>query len=152
MSIISLALVSFLSHLLILTAQPFVYYKCFNQSGNFTNTSSYHTKLNILLSNFTSDTKIDFGFYTYSYGEDPDTVKAFGLCRGDVKPDTCRSCINNATILLLKLCPNQKEAFGYYDLCIFRSSNPSISGIYQYPDFYYAFNSNPETVNKDPDK
>ncbi|KAJ0085752.1 hypothetical protein Patl1_07127 [Pistacia atlantica] len=32
------------------------------------------------------------------------------LCRGDVKPDICRSCINDSSLELSKLCPNQKEA------------------------------------------
>ncbi|XP_054787860.1 cysteine-rich receptor-like protein kinase 44 [Prosopis cineraria] len=153
MSIISLILLSsFFSHLLTLTAQkPFVYYKCFNNQANYTHTSAYHTNLNILLSNFTSVTKVDYGFFTSSYGQDPDMALAVGLCRGDVKPETCRGCISNATILLPKLCPNQKEAFGYYDLCIFRYSNPSLSETDQYPDFYYAFR-NPEMVTADQNK
>lgn len=133
-SAILLALVSLLSHLLILTAQPFVYYKCFNESGNYTKSSAYHNNLNTILSNFTY-TKVDYGFYNYSLGKTPDTVNALGMCRGDVKEDSCLICLNNAISLLPKLCPYQKEAFGYHDLCMLRYSSRPMSGIYQDPDF-----------------
>ncbi|KAK4284433.1 hypothetical protein QN277_001265 [Acacia crassicarpa] len=133
---IFLALISLLSHLLVLTAQPdFFFHKCFNESGNYTKPSAYHTNLNTLLSNFTSDTKIDYGFYNYSNGETPNRVNALGMCRGDVKPDSCRSCLNNAITLLPNLCPYQKEAFGYYDLCMFRYASRQMFGIYQDHDF-----------------
>ncbi|KAI9127582.1 hypothetical protein K1719_000575 [Acacia pycnantha] len=145
------ALLSFLCYLLILTTQQeeqhpdTVYPNCFKDRGTYTNTSAYHDNLKTLLSNFTSNTKDDYGFYNYSYGQNPDTVYASGLCRGDVKRDVCRSCLKNATRLLPQNCPNQKEAFLYYDLCIFQYSSSSMFGIYVDPDFYYAFN-NPESA------
>ncbi|KAJ0024957.1 hypothetical protein Pint_07108 [Pistacia integerrima] len=37
-------------------------------------------------------------------------AKGMALCRGDVKPDICRGCINDSSLELSKLCPNQKEA------------------------------------------
>ncbi|KAK4284436.1 hypothetical protein QN277_001268 [Acacia crassicarpa] len=141
-STISLALVSFLSRLILSAQQP-VYSNCSLGKGTYTDSSVFHTNLNALLSNFSSDTKIDYGFYNSSYGESPNRVNALGLCRGDVKPETCRGCLKNATTILLKECPNQMEAFGYYDLCIFRYANRSIFGIYQDHDFSFSFN-NPE--------
>ncbi|XP_028772731.1 cysteine-rich receptor-like protein kinase 7 [Neltuma alba] len=148
---IFLALISLLSHLLVLTARPdSSFYKCFNERGNYTKPSAYHTNLNTLLSNFTFDTKIDYGFYNSSYGEKPNTVNALGMCRGDVKPDSCRNCLNNATILLPKQCPYQKEAFGYYNLCMFRYSSRQMSGIYQDTDFhnYTSTDTNAADANK----
>ncbi|KAK4284434.1 hypothetical protein QN277_001266 [Acacia crassicarpa] len=147
---IFLALLSFLSHLLILTTQQeqhpdTVHPNCSIGNGTYTDTSPYHNNLITLLSNFTSNTTDDYGFYNYSYGQNPNTVYASGLCRGDVTPDVCRSCLKNAARLLPQNCPNQKEAFLYYDLCIFQYSSSSMFGIYVDPDFYYAFN-NPESA------
>ncbi|XP_054821752.1 cysteine-rich repeat secretory protein 38-like [Prosopis cineraria] len=140
----SIALLSFLSLFIILTAQQdFLYHLCYNVAGNYTNTSAYQSNLNLLLSNFTSDTKIDYGYYTSSQGQNPDKVNALGLCRADIKADSCRSCLNNATSLLRRLCPNQKEAYGYNDGCILRYTNRSMFGINQDPDsFIYAICNN----------
>ncbi|XP_028806146.1 cysteine-rich repeat secretory protein 38-like [Neltuma alba] len=141
---ILLVLLSFFCHLLILTAQqgrPYVNQTCFDDKGTYTDESAYHTNLKTLLSNFTSNTTDDYGFYNYSYGQMPDTVYSSGLCRGDLTPDACRSCLNNATSLLPQKCPNQKEAFIYYDSCSFQYSNSSMFGIYQNPDFAYAINN-----------
>ncbi|KAM4110783.1 hypothetical protein ACJW30_05G018200 [Castanea mollissima] len=56
-------------------------------------------------------------------------VYAIGLCRGNVKPDICRSCLNDSRYRLTQLCPNQKEAIGWNDNCMLRFSNRSIFGI-----------------------
>ncbi|KAI9127959.1 hypothetical protein K1719_000952 [Acacia pycnantha] len=143
MPLLYLSLLAFLSHLLILTAQPdFLWSNCYSRRGNYTDKSVYHTNLNTLLSDFTSDdSNIEYGFINSSYGQNPDTVHALGFCRGDVKPDSCRTCLLNATILLPRLCPNQKEAIGYYDNCAFRYSYRSIFGIYNVSDISLFFGS-----------
>ncbi|XP_054787218.1 cysteine-rich receptor-like protein kinase 44 [Prosopis cineraria] len=117
----SLLLLAFLSYLTILTAQAsvFSYTYCFNQKGNYTNSSMYQTNLDIVLSGLTSNTQIDYGFYNLSHGgQNPDGVSAIGLCRGDVKPNECRSCLKNASILVPNKCPNKKEAMGGYNECV----------------------------------
>ncbi|KAI9128064.1 hypothetical protein K1719_001057 [Acacia pycnantha] len=143
--IISLALVLFFCHLIILSAQPppFTYHNCSLSKGTYIKSSAYETNLNTLLSRFTPDTVIDYGFYTSSFGESPNKVHAQGLCRGDVEPYSCRKCLNDAKTLLPKLCPYQKDAFGYYEFCTFQYSSRSLLGIYRFPDFSYGFN-NPE--------
>ncbi|XP_054792813.1 cysteine-rich repeat secretory protein 38-like [Prosopis cineraria] len=142
-SIISLALLSFLSHILILNAEI---HKCFIDNGYFSNTAIYRTNLNFLLSNLTSDTDIDYGFYSAFYGEYPNRVYALGHCRGDVNPDSCRTCLNNAAKILPNLCPNQKKAVLYDELCILRYSSRSMLGIYENPDFSFCMaNPNNET-------
>ncbi|KAI9071632.1 hypothetical protein K1719_046401 [Acacia pycnantha] len=149
--IISIALLSFLSRFIILTTaqQDFIHHLCYNSVGNYTNTSAYGTNLKILLSNLTSDPKIDYGYYSSSEGQNPNRVNALGLCRADVKPDSCRTCLNNASILLLNLCPNQKEAYGYYDGCFLRYANRYMFGIYQEPDYlYFRSNKNKEVDSK----
>ncbi|CAI9787898.1 unnamed protein product [Fraxinus pennsylvanica] len=63
-------------------------------------------------------------------GENADRVNVIALCRGDVQLDTCHSCINNATRLILQLCPYQKQAIHWApgDSCMLRYSNESIFG------------------------
>ncbi|KEH43957.1 cysteine-rich receptor-kinase-like protein [Medicago truncatula] len=102
---------------------------CINNNGNYTANSTYQNNLSTLLSNLTSNTEINYGFYNFSYGQNTDKVNAVGLCRGDVKPDVCRSCLNDSRVLLTKLCPNQKEAIGWYVDCMLRYSNRSIFGV-----------------------
>ncbi|WJX21111.1 non-specific serine/threonine protein kinase [Trifolium repens] len=124
-------------------AQPnFLYNFCINDNGNYTANSTYQTNLNILLSNLSSNTEINYGFYNFSYGQNTDKVNAIGLCRGDVKPDVCRNCLNNSRVLLTQLCPNQKEAIGWYDKCMLRYSNRSIFGIMEGLPSFYMSNSN----------
>lgn len=103
----------------------FTYHKCNEELGNFT-TETYSNNRNVLLSNMYSDKEIENGFYNSSYGEGPDKVYGIGFCRGDVKPDKCRSCLEKSSTLLTDRCPVQKEAIGWYDLCMLRYSNRSI--------------------------
>ncbi|KAI9128211.1 hypothetical protein K1719_001204 [Acacia pycnantha] len=146
-NIISLALVLFLLRFTLLCAQPnFVYYKCFIGRGTYPNKSPYQNNLNTLLSNITSDTVFDYGFYSSTYGQSPNVVHVRGLCRGDVNPDTCRSCLNYAKTLLPKVCPNQKEAFGYYDFCIFHYASRPLLG-YLDPQFSYSYNNPQNAIN-----
>ncbi|KAK2405005.1 putative receptor protein kinase [Trifolium repens] len=156
MSIVSCKLLfSFYSLLLLLIisivsqakAQPnFLDNFCINDNGNYTANSTYQTNLNILLSNLSTNTEISYGFYNFSYGQNTDKVNAIGLCRGDVKPDVCRKCLNDSRVLLTQLCPNQKEAIGWYDNCMLRYSNRSIFGVMEgEPSFR---RSNPNSVTE----
>ena len=116
-------------HLLAVTvfAQPdFLYHFCIEGVGNYTSNSTYKANLNTLLSSLPSDNAIDYGFYNFSAGQNSERVNAIGLCRGDVTPDACRSCLNDSRLQLTELCPNQKEAIGWYDNCMLRYSNRSI--------------------------
>ncbi|KAM4113989.1 hypothetical protein ACJW30_04G036600 [Castanea mollissima] len=130
-------------------AQPnFLYHFCLD-NGNYTSNSTYKANLNQLLSSLSSNTEIDYGFYNSSYGQNPDKVYAIGLCRGDVKPDVCRSCLNNATNLLPLLCPNQKEAIGGYDYCTLRYTFRDIFGIMEDSPALYMWNNNNVSANVD---
>ena len=134
-------------------AQPnFLYHFCLN-NGNYTSNSTYKANLNHLLSSLSSNTEIDYGFYNSSYAQNPNKVYAIGLCRGDVKPDVCHSCLNNATKLLTQLCPNQKEAIVWYDYCMLRYSLHNIFGIMENSPFYmsnyYNVSANLDKFNQD---
>lgn len=107
----------------------FVDHKCNDFLGNFTPGSTYEKNRNTLLYNIYSDTEIDYGFYNFSYGQDSDKVNAVGLCRGDVKPDVCRTCLEKSAPLLTERCKVQKAAIGWFDQCMLRYSNESIFGV-----------------------
>nr|POE57900.1 cysteine-rich receptor-like protein kinase 29 [Quercus suber] len=130
-------------------AQPnFLYYFCLD-NGNYTSKSTYNANLNNALSSLSSNTEIDYGFYNFSYGQNPDKVYSLGLCREDVQPDICRSCLNNATNLLPLLCPNQKEAIGWYDYCMLRYSFRDIFNIKETRPSFYMWNTNNVSANLD---
>ncbi|KAF7138809.1 hypothetical protein RHSIM_Rhsim07G0196200 [Rhododendron simsii] len=110
-------------------SQPdFLYSTNISESGNYSTNSTYQKNLVALLSSLSNSTD-RYGFCSSSVGENPDRVYAIVLCRGDVDLDSCRSCINDATMKLPQLLPNYKAAIGWYDLCMLRYSDKSIYGI-----------------------
>ncbi|WCJ20324.1 cysteine-rich RLK (RECEPTOR-like protein kinase) 26 [Euphorbia peplus] len=114
---------------ILITAQPeFLHQSCFNDRGNYTANSIYKTNLDTVLSSLNSDTE-GGGFYNLSIGQAPDRVEVKAFCRGDVGEEVCKGCIRNSTIKVLEICPNQKDAYGAYDLCSLRYSNRSIFGV-----------------------
>ncbi|OMO76365.1 hypothetical protein CCACVL1_15717 [Corchorus capsularis] len=125
LSFLFLLIVSIQLCAMITNVQSNKLYQLCSFSSNFTVNSTYGNNLNHLLSTITSDTQINHGFYNLSYGQNPDKVNAIGLCRGDVKPDSCRSCITNSTVEFTKLCPTQKRAIVWYDECMLRTQAAS---------------------------
>ncbi|KAJ4840531.1 hypothetical protein Tsubulata_027346 [Turnera subulata] len=122
----------------LVVAQPdFSLQWCYNDRGNYTNSSTYQTNLNTLLSSLASDTENESGFYNLTVGQ----VSSIALCRGDTPLDVCRSCIYNSTVKILQVCPNQKEAFGVYDLCMLRYSNRTVMGDMQTRPVVVAYNT-----------
>ncbi|KAF2303630.1 hypothetical protein GH714_020359 [Hevea brasiliensis] len=117
------------------------YYGC-GKSGNFTTNSTYQSNLDSTLTSISSDTKINYGFYNDSSGQNTNKVNAIALCRGDKKPDICRSCIKNSSQALRNLCPSQKEAIGWSDDCMLRYSNRSIFGKMEFNPELILFNVN----------
>ena len=100
-------------------------------SGNYPNNSTNAANLNSLLTSF-STTTVDYGFYYSSAGNNSsDRVNAVGLCRPDISPEGCRSCMNTSSHAIREKCPNSMEAVLYYDTCMLRYSNRSIFGIWE---------------------
>ncbi|KAG8382494.1 hypothetical protein BUALT_Bualt05G0083100 [Buddleja alternifolia] len=126
-------------------------YFCLN-NGNYTSNSTYNNNLNTILSSIPSNMSSQ-GFLNASVGQNPDRVNVIALCRGDVQPDLCRSCIQNATTELLDLCPYQRQAILWSELCTLRYSNDPIFG--NMADFpaYMMHNmdnsSSPQQFNED---
>nr|ACJ31801.1 receptor-like protein kinase [Glycine max] len=124
---------------------------CDNKEGNYTANSTYNTNLNTLLSSLSSHTEINYGFYNFSYGQNPDKVNAIGLCRGDVEPHECRSCLNDSRVTIKQFCPNQKKALLWLNTskCMLRYSPRSIFGIMEIEPSQSLMNINNVT---EPDK
>ncbi|QCE08412.1 putative receptor-like protein kinase At4g00960 [Vigna unguiculata] len=126
------------------TTQNFHYFCDDNTTGNgtYTANSAYHANLNTLLSTLISNTEIDYGFYNFTNGENTDKVYAIGLCRGDVEPENCRTCLNGSRANLTERCPNRKEAIGWYEdeKCMLRYSDRNIFGLMEIGPAFYANN------------
>ncbi|KAG6703139.1 hypothetical protein I3842_07G069300 [Carya illinoinensis] len=115
-------------------------YVCFDK-GNYTSNSTYRVNLNTVLASMSSNTKISYGFYNLSVGENSDQVNAIALCGGLIGTDECRSCVNTSSHDLLQYCPNQKEAIIWYPECMVRYSNRSIFGALEANPLYSFYNT-----------
>jgi len=126
----------------------FRYHECNQMIGNFTDGSDYQINRDTVLEQIYSDKEIDYGFYNFSYGEEPDKVNAIGFCRGDINSEDCRGCLKASATLLIERCGIQKEAIGYFDLCSLRYSNDSIFGVMETKTSNY-FNIEVNTMAND---
>jgi len=115
-----------------------------NNRGNYTTNSTYDKNLNTLLSTLTSNTEINYGFYNFSHGENSNKVYAIGLCRGDIMPNNCRSCLGSARTNLTRSCPNQKEAIFWSEdeKCMLRYSDRLILGVMEDIPMFSSNNEN----------
>ncbi|KAF3450455.1 hypothetical protein FNV43_RR06538 [Rhamnella rubrinervis] len=132
-------------------AQPSLSARYCDVRKNYTTNSTYQANLNHLLSTFPPNiyTADHTGFFNSIYGQNSDKVYAMGLCRGDVKPEACRSCLNYSTNSIKENCPNQKEAIEWYAECMLRYSNRSIFGVVETNPRYWFWNVYNVTSNVD---
>ncbi|XP_057458289.1 cysteine-rich repeat secretory protein 38-like [Lotus japonicus] len=96
-----------------------LYHICSN-TDNFTDQSPYESNLKILMNSLIYKTPSS-GFGVGSVGQ-YQTQQAHGLalCRGDVSPSECKTCVSEATTEILSLCPHNKGAIIWYDNCMFK--------------------------------
>ncbi|CAI8606392.1 unnamed protein product [Vicia faba] len=115
-----------------------------NNKANYTTNSTYHKNLNTLLTTLTSNTDINYGFYNFSFGENNDKVYSIGLCRGDLLPSDCRTCLNGSRENLTTVCPNQREAIFWSEneRCMLRYSNRLILGVMEDAPYFFSNNLN----------
>ncbi|KAL8267214.1 hypothetical protein R6Q59_004558 [Mikania micrantha] len=114
-------------------AQPdFRYYVC-GDGDNYTRNSTYQRNLDTTLSELPL-TNSGLGFFNLSSGQGNNRVNSAALCQGDMEPDLCLACINDSIIKLREVCPNQKEAVGYYGRCLLKYSDAAVTGNIQTND------------------
>ncbi|XP_057537709.1 cysteine-rich receptor-like protein kinase 25 [Amaranthus tricolor] len=90
-----------------------------------TNTT-YHANLLTAFSNLLSHSTINHFFFTSS-GLGPDLVNAFYLCRPDFSLATCHACVNATIETFKNFCIGRKETIVWYQECMIRYTNNSIS-------------------------
>ncbi|XVF87647.1 hypothetical protein PTKIN_Ptkin18bG0137000 [Pterospermum kingtungense] len=99
-----------------------------DNSGNYTANSAYKTNLDSLVSEFSSLTDFNYGFFNLSAGKSPDDVHSIALCRGDQNQDQCRNCLNYTATSLEQSCPSNKEAIAWSEFCLVRYANRDLYG------------------------
>ncbi|CAK8573784.1 unnamed protein product [Lathyrus sativus] len=124
-------------------------FSCDNTKGNYTANSTYDNNLKTLISSFSSHKQINYGFYNFSYGQNPDKVYAIGMCWGDLKPNECLTNINTTFSDLREQCPNQKESIMWGSHLTLWYSNRSIFGVVETdPTMYVVYNRGANDVEK----
>ncbi|XP_020204532.1 cysteine-rich receptor-like protein kinase 10 isoform X3 [Cajanus cajan] len=116
----------------------YIYQNC--SGGNSTDGSAFLLNLRTLLSSLSSKaSSTDTGFYnTTVHGENPsDSVFGLFMCRGDVSPQLCQRCVQDATKRLSTECSLSKQAVIWYDECTLRYSNRS---------FFSTFDTRPRVA------
>ncbi|KAK1425057.1 hypothetical protein QVD17_20400 [Tagetes erecta] len=100
---------------------PFFHHICL-YTANYTINSPYQRNLDTALATLPT-TNSGSGYFNFTTGQGPNRVISFALCRGDIDPALCRSCLNDSIAGLRERCPNQIEAVGYYNECFLKYSN-----------------------------
>ncbi|XP_010931363.1 cysteine-rich receptor-like protein kinase 15 [Elaeis guineensis] len=95
---------------------------CPTTDANYTTNSTFQAKLNLLLSSLSS-AAIPTGFANDTEGQPPYQVYGLALCRGDVSPAECTSCLNTSTKEIIKRCPNGMSSAIWYEGCLLRYSD-----------------------------
>ncbi|KAG5234792.1 receptor protein [Salix suchowensis] len=114
----------FISNLLDLAHADNPPYKaCSNNSSN----SQFQNNLEIILSYLRSNASVS-KLYSTSTGNDHDRIYAQYMCLNYVTNDNCRTCIATASEVIMQLCPEDKEAVVWEEICQLRYSNQSFLG------------------------
>ncbi|KAI5590579.1 hypothetical protein BDE02_04G018700 [Populus trichocarpa] len=102
------------------------YRLCSNKS-NYIDNSSFQNNLETLMASLSSNASVSKIFNT-STGIDPDRVYAQYMCLNYVTNESCRTCVAAASQDIRQLCPGDKEAVVWGDLCQLRYSNQRFLG------------------------
>ena len=97
------------------------------ENSYYSPNSIFQTNLNSLLVSLFSSAPVT-GFANNKTGDNPDMVYGLALCRADVSPTTCRSCLADASQGVAKACPLKREATVFYDPCLLRYSDKDFFG------------------------
>ncbi|KAI9094280.1 hypothetical protein K1719_026862 [Acacia pycnantha] len=121
-----------------LGAEP-LSYVCSN-TQNFTSNTPFDSSLKTLIAVLTNQTPLT-GFGQASFGQYYNQ-QAYGLslCRGDVSPSDCETCVSGATSDLLKRCSYNKGAIIWYDNCLFKYSDQDFFGHIDNSNKFYLVN------------
>ncbi|RXH85996.1 hypothetical protein DVH24_017049 [Malus domestica] len=125
-------------------AAPANGYSICDNTTTFTQNSTYHSNLNLLLSSLTSNATIDAGYYYTTTSSQDSNSAVYGafLCRGDLTSGTCQDCVTTAAReAVQKYCPFRKVTLLWYDECMLRYGNVS---------FFRKMNESPSAYFQNP--
>nr|GMD92999.1 cysteine-rich receptor-like protein kinase 10 [Ipomoea batatas] len=120
---------------------PIRYY-CPNTT--YTDSSTYGQNLNSLLSDLSSNSRRENGFYNSSAGAHDgsgNTVYGLFMCRADVSTADCHTCVDEACGYIPLLCSKIKTVIAWYSNCMLRYSNSSIFGRADHSLFLTYYNT-----------
>ncbi|KAF8095942.1 hypothetical protein N665_0320s0069 [Sinapis alba] len=101
----------------------YIYHMCYKRT-TYSRNSTYFANLRTLLSSLSSfNASYSTGFQNATSGQAPDIVTGLFLCRGDLSPEVCRSCVAFSVNDIFNRCPNEREVELYYDECMLRYSD-----------------------------
>ncbi|GFP96897.1 cysteine-rich repeat secretory protein 38 [Phtheirospermum japonicum] len=105
-------------------------YVCLSSFKAFT--INYNQSRALVVIELISNAELDDGFRYAShtwYGDREEWAYGLALCRGDVSPDHCKSCVNKATQKLVYThCPYNRAAIIWHDYCVFKYSDLDFFG------------------------
>ncbi|KAK7314899.1 hypothetical protein VNO77_33429 [Canavalia gladiata] len=105
--------------------------------------SVFHLNLNTLLSSLSSNASHSEFYNTTIVGENhTDSVYGVFMCRGDITPQLCQQCVQNATQRQPSdsECYLAKQAVIWYDVCMVRYSNHSFFSTLDTTPPFYLYN------------
>ncbi|XP_072956364.1 cysteine-rich receptor-like protein kinase 15 [Typha angustifolia] len=108
--------------------------------ANYTTKSTFQSNLNLLLSSLSS-AAVPSGFANDTVGRYPNQVYGLALCRGDLSPADCRSCLNTSIHGIVEQCPHGMSSTIWYEDCLLRYSNTSFFSMVE-PVTFYMSNTN----------
>ncbi|CAL5408459.1 unnamed protein product [Camellia sinensis] len=89
---------------------------CDVSPANYTQNSPFGNNLKRLLESLWSNTPLSQGFNSTVFGNSTDQVYGQALCRGDVTPEVCRDCVQNASLEIMTVCSTQ-NAIIWLEFC-----------------------------------
>ena len=89
---------------------------------NYTANSTFQSNLVSLVASLAASAPAT-NFANETAGKIPDRVYGMAICRGDIDPATCRSCLDIAAQYIVPACSGNKGAIVYYDRCHLRYSD-----------------------------
>ncbi|KAK3173873.1 hypothetical protein Dsin_032975 [Dipteronia sinensis] len=122
--------------------QPTYRYHFCTNTRNYTAKSAFPANLNLTLASLQSNATRSNGFYNTSTGQSLDRANGLFLCRGDISPELCQSCVKATSDDIINRCSRQKEAIIWYDECMLRYSNESIFSDMEEAPVVYLWNRN----------
>ncbi|VVB11963.1 unnamed protein product [Arabis nemorensis] len=125
-SFIFLCLFSFLISFTAYGQDPVLSHVCSDRT-TYTRNSTYSNNLQTILSSLSSsNASYSTGFQNATAGQNTDMVTGLFLCRGDLSPEDCRTCVAFSVDEILIRCPSETQAVLYSDECMLRYSNKNI--------------------------